>query len=457
MASVNVAIIGAGSAVFSTRVVMDLALTPGISGSSVKLMDVDEHRLDMIYQLATRAVGELESNLRIEKTVNRDEALEGADFVINTSLNGGHAWHEAQRDMFEKHGYYRGAGNLNGDASLAGMGNMLLMLDIARSVERICPNAWLIQSSNPVFEGCTFVSRETDAKIIGLCHGHFGYKKVATELGLNLEHVSARMPGFNHWIFMTEFRYKGEDAYPLLDEWIEAKAVEYWKNSNSVFSEVQLSRASIHQYKLYGSMPIGDSPRFVGWWYQTDLETRKRWYNEFGGFDSEVGWAEYLINNANNIERIEQVARDTGRRVTDEFEPRLSDEQIVAIINSIANDIPGTYQVNIPNHGPLIPGFPEDLVVEVQAVADAGGVHGMAEPVFPSKLMIGAMIPRWHKAETMIESLRTRDRELLLQYLLIEPRTNSLDQATNLLEDWLSDPRNVEVSDRFSQNRRGSL
>lgn len=436
MASVKAAIIGAGSAVFSVRVIMDLALTPGLQGSHVALMDIDERRLDMIHRLATRANHELNSGLQITKTVSCTEALDGADFVINTALNGGHDWHEAQRSLFEKHGYYRGAGNLNGDASLACMGNMLLMLDIAHSMEQICPNAWLIQSSNPVFEGCTFVTRETGIKMIGLCHGHNGYKQIAKVLGLEPEHVRARTPGFNHWIWMTEFRYKGEDAYPILDEWIESGAKG-------------LMPATIHQYHLYGYMPIGDTPRFAGWWYQTDLKTRQRWYNKDGGMDSEIGWAHYLENNRKQIKRVEKVAMDESQRVTDEFGVRLSGEQIVPIINSIANDESAAYQINIPNHGPLIPGFPEDLVVEVQAVVDSGGVHGMSEPRFPQKLFVGAMIPRWHKAETMIESLRAGDRELLLHYLLYEPRTSSLEQAEGLLEEWLNEPRNQAVASRF--------
>ena len=77
------------------------------------------------------------------------------------------------------------------------------------------------------------------------------------------------------------------------------------------------------------------------------------------------------------------MAQDENRRVTEEFKPELSGEQIVPIINAITNDEPGTYQVNVPNRGPLIAGFPENLVVEVQAVVDRGGVHGMAEPPFP--------------------------------------------------------------------------
>ena len=79
-------------------------------------------------------------------------------------------------------------------------------------------------------------------------------------LGLELEHVSAQMPGFNHWIWMTDFRYKGQNAYPLLDEWIATKAEAYWATQAASFGDNQMSRAAIHQYQLFGLMPIGDTP-----------------------------------------------------------------------------------------------------------------------------------------------------------------------------------------------------
>ena len=171
---------------------------------------------------------------------------------------------------------------------------MVFFLDVARDIAQICPHAWLLQSANPVFEGCTLMHRETGIKVVGLCHGHYGYREVARTLGLELEHVSAQMPGFNHWIWMTDFRYKGQDAYPFLDRWIEREAEAHWAKGPRSFGDNQMSRAAIHQYKLFGVMPIGDTPRMVGWWYHTDLETKKRWYGALGGFDSEIGWGQYL-------------------------------------------------------------------------------------------------------------------------------------------------------------------
>jgi alpha-galactosidase/6-phospho-beta-glucosidase family protein len=406
-------------------------------------MDIDAHRLQMITRLAERLSSELDAELRFSQTVNRAEALCGADFVINTAQVGGHSWTEAQRSLAETHGYYRGA-------RLHNFGQAAFFLEVSRDMEKICPNAWLIQSANPVFEGCTLMTRETSVKVLGLCHGHYGYHDIARVLGLEQEHVSAQMPGFNHWIWMTDFRYKGKDAYPLIDEWIDTKAEAYWAEDNRSFGDNQMSQAAIDQYRLFGLMPIGDTPRMVGWWYHTDLETKKRWYGHLGGFDSEIGWQQYLDAMSRKVAQVEEAAQDLSTPITMTFPPVQSNEQIVPIINALVNDIEGVFQVNIPNAGPILQGFPENLVVECQGIVNGSGIHGVRVPSLPRKLMAAAMIPRWHGAELMVEALRSGDRDLLLHYLLADQRTQSVEQAEALLNEWFADPRNERLARTFS-------
>ena len=168
--AVKISIIGAGSAQFSLNVVRDLCLTSGFAGSEIWFMDVNPERLGAIHGLATRYASETGIDLRFKQTLDREEALDDADFVLNTAAQP-HDDEELQRSVWEGHGYYRGV-------RLPYL-NLELMLSVARDVERICPDAWLLQSGNPVFEGCTLMSRETGVKIVGLCHGHFGYKKIA--------------------------------------------------------------------------------------------------------------------------------------------------------------------------------------------------------------------------------------------------------------------------------------
>jgi len=440
--AVKITIIGAGSAQFSGGIVRDLCVNPGLHGSHVVLMDIDQRRMGMIARLAERLSDELGAGLSFSQTTDRAEALHGADFVIDTAQVGGHVWTEAQRIMAGRHGYYRGA-------RLHNFGQAAFFLEVARDMERICPDAWLIQSANPVFEGCTLMARETGVKVLGLCHGHYGYRDIARVLGLELERVSAQMPGFNHWIWMTDFRYRGRDAYPLLDEWIETQAQSYWARDDREFWDNQMSPAAIHQYRLFGLMPIGDTPRMVGWWYHTDLETKRRWYGSLGGFDSEIGWRQYLDKMGVNVRQVEQAAKDKRKPIRQTFEPVQSDEQIVPIIDSLVNDVERMFQVNVPNRGQIIQGFPEDLVIECQGVVSGAGIRGVAARPFPPKLMAGAMIPRWHEAELMVEALRSGDRNLVLLYLLQDQRTRSLGQAEALLDEWLADPRNERMARLF--------
>ena len=134
-----------------------------------------------------------------------------SDFVINTAYAKGHHHARRIREATAEHGYYYGGVDLGGFYDLS------LIMSVARDMERICPDAWLIQSGNPVFEGCTLMGRETDLKVIGLCHGHYGYLEMCKVLGLDPARVTWQAPGINHEIWLVHFLYDGEDAYPLLD------------------------------------------------------------------------------------------------------------------------------------------------------------------------------------------------------------------------------------------------
>ncbi|MCL2059080.1 MAG: hypothetical protein FWH01_08495 [Oscillospiraceae bacterium] len=444
MKKINIAIIGAGSATFSAGIVRDLCVTPSLEGAHISLMDIDAKRLDMIEALGKKIVKELGRSITFAKTMDREKALENANFVLNTVQYGGHSYPLMMNEIFKKHGYYR-------DMSLTDISQLIFHFGLAKDVERICPEAWLIQSGNPVFEACTLNHRQTKAKILGLCHGHYAYLEIARKIGLDPAHVTAQTSGFNHWIFMTDFRYKGEDAYPMLDKWIEEKGPDYWKNFTPRFSDTSLSYAACEQYKLFGLMPIGDTPRFLGWWYNNNIEAKRRAFGGVGGFDSDEGWAQYLEGLGKNVKRIEDAATDASVRATDIFKPEQSREQIVPIIESLTFDRERVYQVNIPNKGGLVPGFPEDLVVECPAVVNGAGIHGIAQPKLPPRVFAAGMIPRWQAAETLVNAVIHHDRDMLLLRMLEYHDTRSFDQAEALLEDVFAHEQNGFLREWFNQ------
>lgn len=446
--AIKLAIVGAGSAQFSLGLVRDLCLTPALSGSSIALMDIDADRLEMVTRLAVRYAAELGADLRFEQTTERAAVITDASAVINTALAGGHSREEAERDLLERHGYYRGLHPSEGFFH-----QLRLMLDIARDVERLAPEAWLIQSSNPVYDGCTLMTRQTGARVLGLCHGPFGgIRELAAVLGLDQNDVAFEAPGLNHCVWLTRFRYLGKDAYPLLDRWIADAAEEHWRAAPGSFSRTQLSRAAIHLYRLYGLLPLGDTSRAIwpeAWWYHLDIETKKYWWGDrYGGFDSEIGWSAYLDHLAASVRRIAEVASDSMCSVTELFPPEPSGEQIVPIIDALVNDRPGTFLVNVPNRGAL-PGLPDDVVVEVPAIVDGSGIRPVRVEPLPHSIMLGAIYPQWLAMERRLAAFINRDPRYLLQVLLAEQRTRSFDHAEDVLNAIMAMPGNEAMADHY--------
>ncbi len=438
--AVKIGVIGAGSAQFSLGLVRDLILTESLHGSTVCFMDVDAERLDLVYRLAQRYVNELGVDLHFEHSMERRAALTDANFVINTALVGGHYAEEAERHLSDMHGYYRGVREIPMQRQLS------MMLSVVRDMERVCPNAWLIQSSNPVFEGCTLMTRETNVKVVGLCHGFYGYVKICRVLGIDPAEVTWQAPGFNHVIYLTHFRSRGENAYPLLDEWIANKAEEYWATYQPSFGDTDMSRSAIDQYRRVGLMPLGDTSRaFTTWWYHTDLATKKYWFGPLGGFDSEIGWHQYLDKLQYNLESIAHAVRNEQTPISEALQLKHSGELQLPLIDSLTNDVERILQVNVPNNG-AIRGIPDDVVVEGQAVISGKGIQLLQVGNLPETLMMQVMLPRWMLMEQTLSAYLRRDYQLLCSIILEYHHTRSPEQAARLIEEMLAMPHNAEVA-----------
>ncbi len=445
--ALRIAIIGAGSAQFSMGMVRDLCLTGSLAGSTVVFMDLDPERLEMVHTLAVRYARELGADLRCERTLVRLEAIEGADVVINTALSGGHPREERERALVEQLGYYRGLHPSEGFFH-----QFQLMLDIARDIELVSPEAWLIQSSNPVFDGCTLISRETDVKVVGLCHGPYGgVRHISKTLGLDPGKVRFSAPGVNHCVWMTEFRHNGEDAFPLLDRWIEEVGEASWSRDELPSLDSQLSRAAVHMYRFYGAMPLGDTARAIwpeAWWYNRDLAAKQYWWGPDGGFDSEIGWDRYLARGVDKVQKMLDVARDPDVQVTGVFPPEPSGEQIVPIIDALYNDQRGEFIVNVPNQG-AISGIANDVVVEVPAIVDRSGIHPLMMGKLPAKVYLGAVAPQILLMERRLAAFRSRDPALIMQVLLSEQRTRSWEHAEEVVEALMRMPGNERMAEHF--------
>ncbi|MEM7034358.1 MAG: alpha-glucosidase/alpha-galactosidase [Chloroflexota bacterium] len=435
---IKISVIGAGSATFSLGLVKDLCLTEGLKGSLVSFMDINPDRLDMIHKMGERYAKELGTDLQFESTTDQQVSLQDADFVINTAAapSSSHYHQRAKRDLATKHGYYYGLKNR------VSFHQFQLMLNVIRDMEAVCPDAWLIQSGNPVFDGCTLMTRETDIKICGLCHGHYGMYEIAMRLGItereDLQRIVWQAPGLNHNIWLTHFMLDGEDLYPRVDEWIKTEGEHFWTTHVAERThDAQMSRGAVHQYQMYDLFPIGDTVRRGGWWYHTDIDTKKHWFGEpWGGPDTELARPFYVENLEKKLAQMTRLANDPNASLIEAFGDQMTHEQQVPIIDALVNNNEGQFQVNVPNRGAL-EGIPDDVVVELPAVINQKGIQTMHVGSLPKKIMLEQILPEWLDMERNIEAFKTGDRSMLLWDLLESHETQSYDQAVETLNKWL--------------------
>lgn len=451
-----IVLLGAGSASFTTSITKDLILSESLGHCTFRLMDIDPGRLEEGRRAAESYNQEAKTEIRIETYTDRREALEGADFVICAVKIGGYGPLEAERKIAEEHGYYRGIGD-RVSCYFGGVGaywQLRFMESVARDMEAVCPDAWLVQTANPVFEGTNYITRYSKVKAVGVCHGHFAIYGVADILGLEREKVTADMVGFNHHIYLTDFRYEGKDAYPILDRWIEEKSEDYWKSEAYhtlgplKFAPEDLSPGVIDAYKLYGLLPIGDAIRSASpWWHHTDFATKEKWYGRNGGFDSEICWAEYLGQKDTHHESIRQ-ALDSGAPISSVYPLESSGEQHIPFINAVVSDRYERFTLNVPNNG-CVPGIPDDVLVEIPVLASGGGAQGLRMNPLPRRLMDNVMAPRIRTLDNLHEAYRNGDRSLLVLELMHDHRTRSFEQAKGLIDTLLKQPWNADADAHY--------
>ena len=247
----KIVLIGAGSHVFSRRLISDILSYPELRNSTITLMDIDKEPLDLITAFARKLVEQHGFKTQIESTTNRREALEGAGYVIVTiRLGGMRAW-QTDVEIPAKYGINSGVGDTIGPGGVFyGLRQIPALLDICHDMEELCPDAWLIDNSNPLAMMIWAVNDYTHIKSVGLCHGVQGVAaELARYLDAPFDEFSYWAAGINHMTWFLELKWRGKDAYPLLRERFKdfdiSKPAEH-KHEHGV------GKVGIHIFKTFG-------------------------------------------------------------------------------------------------------------------------------------------------------------------------------------------------------------
>jgi alpha-galactosidase/6-phospho-beta-glucosidase family protein len=453
---VKICIVGAGSAAFWLSWTRDLCVMKSAPGSTITLVDINKERLTAAYDVATRYAKELGVQISFEKTDNRREALKGADYVLNTAF-GGHDYTEKMRRIGEKNGYYRGIDSVEFNFvsdyyTILSFRQYQLALDIASDMEEICPEAYLCQIANPIFEVTTLLQRQrSKIKTVGFCDGYIGIYRLMAAIGLSPADADFHVAGLNHCVWLTRLRNKrtGEDCYPLIDKWVANESQNYWNTHDLSIWEETLSPASVDMYKIYGLYPIGDTTRSFSWKYHYDLETSKRWFGPLGGTDSEVGTLVRLDRFQRNAERLMELANNPNAKLSQEIPPFKGANEYSDFIDAVELGEEKRLVLNIPNNG-IMTQLPGDLTVEVPVVVSKGGRLSPERPdPLPKRLMDFVIIPRMLHAEWGLEAFTSGSREMLVENLIRDPRTRSERQARGTIDEILALPGNEDMAAHY--------
>ncbi len=445
----KISIIGAGSACFSINMIRDICVCKPLEDVTLSLMDTNRERLDGVVNLCGRYAKALGRKIVVEGTTDRREAIAGSDFVINTALAAGYDKLLEGLAVAKRHGYRYGGSMhiMHDEAFWINFYQYRLMEGIAKDILELCPRAWYFLVANPVITGVTYLARKYPAlKIAGMCHGFAGAEWVADFLGLEAKHVEFEFAGVNHFAWMTEFRYKGEDAYPLLDKWVTEKGPAYWEtipNGGTV-----LCMKACDLYKRFGLLPVGDLAIAAGgawpFWYHTDRETETRWKDNIEGW-----WNGILGGIVNEAIHVRDAASIPDEDLLKTFPPFSSGEPMVPFIESTALNLGRKVVVNVLNRGAPVQGIPEDFQVELYARVDATGVHPCPTKPLPKPIIAHILRERVAPVEMEIAAFTEGRYDLLLEVVMMDPWTRTREQAVSLVDEILALPFNAQMKEHY--------
>jgi alpha-galactosidase len=351
----RIVFIGAGSVEFTKNLLGDILSFPELAASEIVLHDIDAERLEAGAAIARWTSDALGAKASISSTLDRRTALSGADYVINMIQVGGHEATLLDFELPMRHGLRQTIGDTLGIGGIfRALRTIPVMLSLAGDMHEECPDAWLLNYTNPMAMLCWAVYEGSPVeRIVGLCHSVQGTTRRLAELvGVPFEEVTFLGAGINHQSFILRFERAGENLYPLLDEAIER--------------DPELGRTvRVELYRHFGYFPTESSEHGVEYvpWFMRHDELVER-------FRISVG--EYVQRSEENLREYERIraALEAGEGL--EIERSL--EYASLIIHSIETGAERVVYGNVRNSG-LIDNLPEGCCVEVPCLVDRVGVQ----------------------------------------------------------------------------------
>jgi alpha-galactosidase len=214
----KIAMIGAGSLVFGKTLMADFLATPALAGSEYRLMALTRTRLDKMHAFVQRMIKDNRVNAKVIATTDRREALKGADYVVVMIQAGGVEEFRQDYEIPLRYGVDQCIGDTMGPGGVfRALRHIPALLEVARDVQELCPNAILFNYANPMAMCCWALGRVPGLQFVGLCHGvQTTMDLIASYVGVPKDGIDYLAAGINHMAWFLKLDHKGKDLYPTL-------------------------------------------------------------------------------------------------------------------------------------------------------------------------------------------------------------------------------------------------
>jgi alpha-galactosidase len=423
----KIVIIGAGSHVFSRNLITDFLSYPELRNSTITLMDIDKERLSLIKAFAEKLVSQHDFETRVESTTDRQEALKDANYVIVSIRAGGFEANRPDLEIPAKYGIKQAVGDTIGPGGVFyGLRHVPVLLDICHDMEDLCPDAWLINYTNPMAMICWAMNDYSRIKNVGLCHSVQGTAgELARYLGAPIDEISYWVAGINHMAWFLELKWRGQDGYPLLREKFEdpnlySRPEAHWAGPDIVRVEI---------FKAFGYFNTESSQHMSEYvpYFRKHPELFERFKLSF------------RIDTMKDMEKRRRRREDELRRTisSDEKIPiHRSREYCSFIIHSVETGTPRRINANVKNKR-LITNLPQGCCVEVPCLVDKNGIHPCYVGDLPPQC---AALNRTNinVQELAVLAAVEKDKTMAYQAILLDPLTSamlSIDQTRSMVDE----------------------
>jgi len=413
--------IGAGSVVFSKSLTGDILSYPEFRNATFSYMDVDPERLEVGANLCRKVARTLGAEPTIEATLDRRQALEGADFVINMVQIGGFDSTLVDFEIPRKYGLNFTIADTTGPGGLfRALRTYPMITGLCRDMEELCPRALLLNYSNPMCMNMHTISRTSGVFAVGLCHSVQGtLNQIMRDIGEKPEDVTFLCAGINHMAFYLKLEKDGVDLYPRLFAAADDPAIF---KTNRVRYELMrrlgyfITESSEHNAEY--------CPYFI-----------PRGQEMIDRYDVPID--EYLRRCDGIVDEFERMKTFSNSDAP--MEVHRSHEYGSTIIHSMVTGRPSVVYGNMPNRG-SITNLGPDVIVEVPTLVDRGGPQLTTVGDLPPQL-VGYMQPHITQQELFIRAALEGRRDHVYQAAMFDPLTAatlSLDQIVEMCDELIA-------------------